>query len=133
MKKIVTIFSLALLVLSFTAGGKTFAATAESSTVSSSEEISSRDLFSELVSMGIGPLDQFPLMRLLFENEIAVDRWEPVGIGEADTLAGAADAVAQLAGERLPGRFRYLTADRLIPDWHYLEIDTTGAAIETVT
>jgi hypothetical protein len=71
-------------------------------------------------------------MFLLFENETAVDRWEPVGIGEADTLAAAANAVAQLADELLPGRFRYLTADRLISDWQYLELDTTGAMIETL-
>ncbi|MGA8744609.1 MAG: hypothetical protein WB507_01945 [Solirubrobacterales bacterium] len=72
-------------------------------------------------------------MLLLLENEVATDRWEPIGVGDAETPAAAADAVAELAAELLPGRFRYRAADRAISEWHYLEFDTTGATVETLT
>jgi hypothetical protein len=72
-------------------------------------------------------------MLLLFENETAAGTWEPIGIGEADSPAAAIEAAAQLAVMLLPGRFRYLAVDRAYADWHYLELDTTGAVIETLT
>jgi hypothetical protein len=72
-------------------------------------------------------------MLLLFENEIAAGSWEPIGIGEADSPAAAVESAAHLAVALLPGRFRYLAVDRAFTDWHYLEFDTTGAVIETLT
>ena len=51
-------------------------------------------------------------MLLILENEIAAECWEPIGVGEAEDPAGAADVVAQLATELLPGRFRYMAVDR---------------------
>jgi hypothetical protein len=71
-------------------------------------------------------------MILLFQHEAATDRWEPLGVGEAETAAAATAALAELAGGLAPGRFRYLPTTE-VADWRYLELDADGLAIESLT
>jgi hypothetical protein len=64
-------------------------------------------------------------MHLLVEQEVGLEDWEPVGIGQAESMGLVADAVAALARELIPGRFRYLPSVEA-DAWRHLELDADG-------
>lgn len=70
-------------------------------------------------------------MFFLIEHEAEADRWRPIGVGEAETLPGLRAAIAELAFDLVPGRFRYLPVGAL-GDWRYLELDPDGAVLDTL-
>ena len=69
-------------------------------------------------------------MHLLVEQEIGIEAWEPVGVGEADTMGLVADAVAALAPKSVPGRFRYLPSVEA-EAWRHLELDAQGRPLDS--
>jgi hypothetical protein len=70
-------------------------------------------------------------MHLLVEQEVAVERWEPVGVAIADTFATVPAAVAALSPDRLPGQFRYLPAVEA-GVWRHIELDADGEILIAV-
>lgn len=69
-------------------------------------------------------------MHLLLEHEIALDLWEPVGVGTVETLAAVPSVVAELAPGHVPGRFRYLPAIEA-GVWRHVELDADGELLNT--
>lgn len=70
-------------------------------------------------------------MIFLIEHEIEAEHWQPIGVGEADAAAVLRAAIADLAFDLLPGRFRYLPIGAL-GDWRYLELDPDGVVLDTL-
>ncbi len=67
----------------------------------------------------------------LVEQEVAADRWEPLGLVEGDTPEAVAAHSAELAIALTPGRFRYQPATG-IGAWRYLEFDPDGLLLESL-
>lgn len=72
-------------------------------------------------------------MRTVFflEHEVASDRWEPLGLVEAESASVLLAACAELAEPLLPGRFRCLSHCGA-GTWRYFELAADGAELNSL-
>jgi hypothetical protein len=65
----------------------------------------------------------------MLEQEVAADRWEPLGLVEGNSPETVTERSAELAIALTPGRFRCHPVTG-IGAWRYLEFDPDGLLLE---